>query len=221
MKKLAISAAILLFLIPGCAAHTSIMPLGEGKKEMSASVGGPFIPVTDPSIPAPYLTAGIDYGISNRINADGHLHLTSLFYKVAGLDFGMTYFPLLDNEYIYALGIQPKLLLFSSLKSDVDSRFRIYPVVSVSGTWKLAGGFIYTGSDFTVPFTRPDYDNEAPHIIVSPFAGYRWDLGKSYNLYTEIKVHGINVKSFDSAVDYISISKYGALSFLFSIGKEL
>ena len=85
-------------------------------------------------------------------------------------------------------GIQPRFLVLSSFKSDVDSRLRIYPFISNSAAWKLGGGLIYTGLDFVFPLTEPDYDEEAEKVIFSPFVGFRWNLGKKLRLLTELKM---------------------------------
>ena len=67
--------------------------MGKGNIDANISIGGPFIPITDTKIPSPYATIGANYGMTDRINLDANLHITSLFYQVAGLDFGATFFP--------------------------------------------------------------------------------------------------------------------------------
>jgi hypothetical protein len=196
------------------------MPLGEGNMDANVSLGGPFIPLTEPKTPAPYAVAGINYGASERLNLSGNLHITSLFYKVAGIDFGAAYFPLLNKGSVPAIGIEPRLLFYSSLKSDVESRIRIYPLISGSAAWKWGSGIIYTGLDVVIPVSKPDYNDDYSTLILSPFAGYKWKLGNSYNLYTEIKWQGANIRSDMVAVEYVDINRYGALAFMFSISRS-
>jgi hypothetical protein len=222
MSAFIIAISFLLFfcLTPGCAVHSNILPLGKGNMEANFSLGGPFIPLTNPKIPTPYAVAGVNYGLSDRINLEGNFHITSAFYKVAGFDIGAAYFPILNERYVPAVGIQPRLLLFSSLKSDVVSRFRIYPLISGSAAWEWGNGFIYSGIDMIIPFTRPDYRDEYENVIFSPFLGYKWDIGSSFNLFTEVKWHGANVKSNMAAVQYVDINRYGALALLFSVSRR-
>lgn len=209
-----------LVFIPGCGAHTNLTPVGESNLDASVSFGGPFIPVADTKIPTPYLSAGANYGLTENINVDGNLHITSLFYKIAGFDFGATWFPTLNEGWIPTWGIQPRLLMLSSLKGDVESRFRVYPLISSSAAWELGGGLIYAGFDFVAPLTEPDYDEDAEKVIISPFAGYRWEIGNNLRLITELKWLGANIQSNQLAVEYIKIGGYGAFSLMLAIEKR-
>lgn len=203
-----------------CAAHSNLVPLGKGNLETNLGAGGPFIPFSSARIPAPYVTLGADYGVSDRLNANASVHLTAFFYKIAGFDLGASWFPVLNNEFIPTWGIQPRIMLFASMKSNVQSRFRAYPLLSNSAAWKLGAGLIYTGFDFVAPMTRPDYDEETPHFIVSPFAGYRWKLSENMNLLTELKWHGANVEGNQLAAEYTSLGGNGALSVMFTITRS-
>ena len=211
---------LFLSLMIGCSAHTNLTPVGKGKVDAAISLGGPFIPVAETKIPTPYLSIGANYGLTENINVDGNLHITSLFYQVAGFDFGATWFPILNDGLVPTWGIQPRFLMLASFKGDVENRFRIYPLISSSAAWQLGRGLIYAGFDFVVPLTEPDYDEEAVNVIFSPFAGYRWNLGKNLRLLTELKWHGANVQSDQLAVEYITIDGYGAFSIMLSLEKR-
>ncbi len=213
-------AALFLFLIIGCSANTNLVPVGKDNVDASISLGGPFIPLANTKIPTPYLSVGANYGLDSNINLNANLHLTSMFYKVIGFDFGSTWFACLNNGLIPTWGIHPQLLMLASIKSDVDSQFRFYPLISSTAAWHLGQDLIYTGFDFIVPLTNPDYDKESVKVIFSPFVGYRWNLGKNLGLYTELKWAGANVKSNQLAVEYIKLDDYGALSFMFSFEKR-
>ncbi len=207
-------------LILGCSAHTNLEPVGKGNFESAISLGGPFIPIAETKIPTPYLSIGTNYGMSENFNVDGNLHITSIFYQVAGFDFGTTWFPILNKGMIPTWGIQPRFLLLTSFKGNVESRFRIYPLLSSSTAWQLGSGLIYAGFDFVVPLTEPDYDSESVDVIISPFTGYRWNIGENLKLLTELKWLGANVQSNQLAVEYIKIGGYGAFSIMLSLEKE-
>lgn len=204
----------------GCSAHSNLTPVGKGNIDVAVSLGGPFIPIAETKIPTPYLAFGANYGISENINVDANLHITSLFYQINGLDFGATWFPSLNDGFIPTWGIQPRLLFLTSFKSDVNDRFRIYPLVSTSSAWQLGDGLIYLGFDFILPLTEPDYDRESVDVILSPFTGYRWELAKNLRLISELKWLGANVKSNQLAVEYIKIGGYGAFSIMLSLEKS-
>ena len=211
---------LFISLMISCAAHTNLAPVGKGEFVVTLSLGGPFITVAETKIPTPYLSIGTNYGLTENINVDGNLHITSLFYQLAGFDFGATWFPILNDGLIPTWGIQPRFLILESFKEDVEDRFRMYPFISSSAAWKIGSGLIYTGFDFVVPLTEPDYDEKAEKIIFSPFTGYRWEFSKSWQLLTEFKWHGANVRSNQLAVEYITIGGYGAVSLLLSLEKR-
>ena len=210
----------LIFILTGCAAHSTLEPVGKHNLNANISVGGPIVAAFDTRIPIPYLTSGIDYGISDRTNICANLHLLPFAYSIAGGDFGAAYFPVLTDGYIPTWGIQARMLFISSMKSDVPKRFMAYPVLSTSTAWKYGKGNIYTGCDMSFMFTDPDYDDEASNYIISPFAGYRWDISQKYRLLFELKMQGINIRTDQLAVDYIPIAKHGALTTLFALERS-
>ena len=211
---------IYIGLLTGCAAHSNLTPVGKGNVDVALGLGGPFIPIAETKIPTPYLSIGANYGLSENINVDANFHITSLFYQINGLDLGATWFPYLNDGILPTVGIQPRLLFLTSIKNDVNDRFRIYPLISSSAAWLFGDGLIYLGFDFVFPLTKPDYDKESVDLILSPFTGYRWDLGENLRLISELKWLGANVKSDQLAVEYIKINGYGAFSIMLSLEKN-
>ncbi|NQT25692.1 hypothetical protein HQ585_10075 [candidate division KSB1 bacterium] len=221
MKRLIVAS--LLITIPlffYCAAYTSLQPVGKDRITGNFSIGGPIISAFGTRIPVPYGTAGLNYGLSDQTNLNSNLHMLSLAYQVAGLDVGVTWFPVQNEGWIPTIGLAPRCLMLMSLKSDVTSRFRAYPLVTTSALWKKGNGHIYTGLDIIIPFSEADYDDEAVSIIFSPFAGYRLPLSDRLNLLTEIKWMGANVESDQLAVEYVPVNGYGAVTTLFSIERR-
>lgn len=221
MRKLSFGVILALTLVlAGCAAHTSIEPLGRGNTNVNVSLGGPVVAAFNTHIPIPYATVGATYGLKDNINIDGSIHLTSLPYSIFGMDLGASYFPVLNKGLIPTVGIHPQVLAFVSMKPDVESRMRIYPSASASAAWHLGSDVVYTGFDYTFPLTTPDYDNDAPKFVLSPFIGYRTELGKDFRLTTEIKWQGANVRSNQLAVDYTKFGGHGAAAILFAIERS-
>lgn len=211
---------LLLFILLSCAAQTNFEPLGKGVLNTNFSVGGPIIKAFGTRFPIPYATIGANYGIADRLNVGGNLHLFSLGYKIAGLDFGAAWFPILNNDFIPSISLQPRLLVLASMKSDISTRWRAYPLITNTAAWKINKNFLYTGYDLTIPLTEPEYDSEAPGMIFSPFIGYRWKLGERTRFITEFKWHAANVRSDQLAVEYLSIGGHGAMTTLFTIERS-
>ncbi len=207
-------------ILPGCSAHTNLQPSGPGQLNANISVGGPIVAAFGTHLPIPYLTTGVNYGASEWVDLNMNLHLFSLAYRIAGLDFGGTLFFSFEDENSPTIGIQARLLALRSLKPGVTERMRVYPVFSASSTWDTGSGLLYTGTDVTLAGGGPEYDPEAQKVIPSPFGGYRWTLGERWHLYTEIKWHGANIPSGSTAVEYSSIAGYGAITPLISLERR-
>lgn len=221
MKKLIfLYVGACCFILLNCAAYTSLEPMGQGERSANLSFGGPIIKAFGTRIPIPYLTAGMNYGLRDRVNLNGDLHLFPLGYKVAGLNAGITWFATLNEGIVPTWGIQPRLMLLASIKSDVEERARLYPFLTNTLSWKVQRGLLYLGMDYAYQFSKPDYDDEANPNIFSPFLGYRWRLGRNTRLYTELKWHGANIQSTRVAVDYVPIGNNGAVTTLFALERS-
>ncbi|MFC2150446.1 hypothetical protein ACFLQV_02970 [Calditrichota bacterium] len=201
-----------ILLLAGCAAQTSLTPLGRGNTTANLSVGGPMLTAFSNKIPVPYTVLGINYGMSERANVTGNLHIFPLAYKIAGLDLGLSYFPVENEGWKPTFGVQQKIMIFGSLKSSVASRFRFYPITSPTFAWKQKHGLFYTGFDLVPLLFNADYDNQPPRIVFSPFIGHRWQVWKRTGLQLELKWHGYNIRSDEMAVDYQTFGNRGALT---------
>lgn len=217
MQKCRLPLILLCLLFIGCAAHTNLEPVGANRVNINSSVGGPIIEIFDTNMPIPYLTTGINYGVSDRVNLDANLHLLPLAYEIFGLDVGTTFFPILNDGLIPTVGIQSRYLILSSFKENVKVRIRAYPVVSGSAAWAAGEGLLYSGMDVTLPQTSLDYYKYGPQLILSPFAGYRWEIGQDFRLFTELKLHAANHLSDLMAVNYTSVGGWGATTVLISL----
>jgi hypothetical protein len=212
-----ISVWLSFILLLNCAAHTNLEPTGKGKFSANFSIGGPIVTVFGTKMPVPYATAGGSYGLNNKYDLNGNLHLLPLSYNIFGFDFSSTWYPVINNGKIPTIGIQPCFLTFISLKSHINERFKMYPIVSGSAAWNVKRGLIYTGTNIAMPLSLSDYDEDASHTILSPFVGYRWTTGRRTYIATEIKWHGANIRTDQLAVECIHLRNHGALSILFSI----
>lgn len=206
-----------LLLLTGCAAQTNLEPLGREATRTNVSFGGPVIEVFGTHMPVPYLTAGTDRGISDRVNVSATLHLLPLAYQVAGLDLGATWFPVLQDAWMPTIGLQGRVMGFASLRPGVGDRFRVYPILTPTFTWRISSSQYFAGSDLVLPLTQPDYDNRSVKAIVSPFAGVKWKVGSRFWLVTELKWQGANAESDQLAVKYLPLAGHGAITPLVSL----
>ncbi|MBI4501362.1 MAG: hypothetical protein HY700_09395 [Gemmatimonadetes bacterium] len=211
---------VLGLVLTACAAHTSLAPVGSGRLVPNAGLGGPIVGAFGAYVPIPYMTAGADYGLGRRANLNGSVHLLPLAYQVMGLDAGLTWFPRAGSQSGPQIGIQPRIMMFGSVKSGVSSRLRIYPMISVSSSWQRERRSLYVGADLAGPLPQQDFDAEGASFIFSPFVGRRWNVGRGLFLLTELKWHGANVETDQLAVRYVRVLGHGALTPLFALQRS-
>lgn len=208
-----IVTSILLF--SACAVHTNLEPAGKNKVNLYLSFGGPTIKVfglTKPLFPLPHILPGATYGVTDNLNIDGNLNILPLPYGLANLEIGATWFPLIGNGKTPTIGMELRLLAMLSFKSNIPDRFRAYPMLSPSLSWKIGKHRLYAGSNLVLPISQPDFDNAANAFIFSPFIGLRWALGEKINLLTELKWQGANIAADKLPISYASVAIYGGLS---------
>ncbi|MBN1783044.1 hypothetical protein JW948_18055 [bacterium] len=210
-------ACCVVLLLCSCAAHHSLHPEGKGNWSGNMSVGGPVIEVFGTRIPVPYLTMGATYGWKDRINLTGDLHLFPLAYQIAGLDAGAAWFLCEQDGCKPVLGLQGRIMMLASLKKDVPERVKLFPIFTPTTAWQVKRGMLYTGLDTAIPLSSPDYDKEAPAVLLSPFFGYRWTMKPDLLLYTELKWQCANLPSDKLAVNYLPVAGHGAMSVLVSV----
>jgi len=219
MNILSILFPCSMLLFAGCAAHTALLPLGNGNLAPKISIGGPIVEAAGTRFPLPYLTAGVDYGVGNSINVETSLHLVSLAYHVAGVDVGATWYPTSNSGWRPTVGLGSRLFIYASTRRNVQKRFFTYPAISATAAWKIGSNVVYLGADAAIPVDRPIYDREAASVIVSPFLGNSWSLGKGYRLLTELKWQGANIETDQLVTGYSRVGRYGALAPVFAIQK--
>lgn len=206
-------------LLVSCAAHTNIEPVGKGKLKANANFGGPIVTAFDLKVPIPNISVGANYGLKDNLNLNANVQLLPLFYQIAGGEIGGSWYPILNKGYIPTIGISGNLLLLSSFKSNVETKFRAYPLLDLSFAWELGQNIIYTGVGSVLPFNNLIYyEDNTP--MISPFVGYRWKIGNNYNLYSEIKWLGINKQTNMIAVEYLTFNNYGALGVYLSLERS-
>lgn len=204
----------------GCAAHTNLEPLPVGRLSPHASVGGPVVAAFGTRVPLPYLTAGADYGFAPRLVLSGNVHLLPLAYGVAGADGAVAWFTRKGTGAFPTVGVEARAAAFVSLRGRVGRRMIGYPVFSVSSAWDLPSGLLYTGAHLAGPLPEPEYDPAAARFLVSPFVGYRWALGRRYALLTELKWHGVNLRTDQLAVSYLHPFGRGALAPMVALSRR-
>lgn len=215
-RNIRTAGALGIILLTSCAAHNALEPVGKGRTVVRGGVGGPIVAAFGTNVPVPYAVVGIQRGVSDRVNVTADLHLTPIFYQMAGGEFGAVFF-FASPQSRWTIGLGGRLLALGSFKVRVEERLRLYPILSASSARTGMRNTPYAGVDWTLLPHQPDYDEEPGRVIASPFFGVRWNVGHGYRLSTELKWHGANIRSDQTAVEYVQIGRSGAIATLFSL----
>jgi len=204
----------LLFLLPlllliGCGAQMRNLPVGEGRMQASASVGGPLVNAFGTVIPIPYAMAGATYGITDRLDAHADLHVLAAVFKFMGLTPGLTYFPKLPVDR-WVPSVTADVLLFSDFTAK-----RAYPEITAAIAHPIGTRWVpYAGLHNTFQFSHH------PVYISSLYAGTSYRMGR-VNLYGELQWLALNRDNHLTPVDYHGIGEHGALSPQFGVSMDL
>ena len=138
LKKIRISISFLLLLIIGCAPSRFVKTLDQGEMAVNGSLGGPLINLFGATIPIPYTTLGMGYGIKDDLTGFGAIHSTSLVFSTLQLDLGVTKrWMLPDSTKKYIPGISSTLALNSMLDLK-EGAFDLYPEIDVNAYWNYS-----------------------------------------------------------------------------------
>ena len=200
-------ALIVLFCCVSCGTVASVRPIGQGKKAVSFSFGGPVTPVYDMNVPLPYSVVRLRYGLGE--NTDLHLgvHSTMSLLANVGIDAGLT------THFIAQSGLRPALCLGASLYGfyhiNEFSSTRVYPHISLIASYVFSRHhhLFYFGSHAMIQFTDP-------RIILAPLVGVEIPFGKRFVVNGEILWYAPTEKSKDRVVDYtLRPFDHGAIGF--------
>ncbi len=168
MRRSILSA--LLLLAAGCGTTQSVRPLGAGRGALDFSVGGPI--VSSIGAPVPGLLAGYRYGLDDRSDVFGRLHLIPAAVGVLGLEAGGSRLLFAQRGSIPAVSASAEALFFAGSGGAVA-----IPAASLTASWAAGRWLFYGGSQQGVSFgKRLDGDGAAFHW--SPYVGATRDVGR-------------------------------------------
>lgn len=200
-----IAALLALAVCAGCAPQMRNLPLGAGRSQVNAAVGGPLVDAFGTTIPVPYAVAGVTHGAGERVNLHADLHLTAAAFRFLGVTPGVTWYPDLPlGPWVAAFGADA--LLFSDF-----AEARLYPEVAVTVTHTRAGRWRpYAGFYNTLQFSKE------PRYIISPYVGVSRSLGR-WQPYVEMKWLAAGDDNRLTPVTYHGIGERGALATQFGL----
>lgn len=198
---------ILLLCYLSCGTVASVRPIGQERKAVSFSFGGPVTPVYNVDLPLPYSVIRLRYGLGANTDLHFGIHSTMSLLANVGIDVGLT------RHFIVQSGLRPALCLGVNLYGfchiNEFSSTRVYPHVSLICSYAFSKHhhLAYFGSHAMIQFIDP-------HVILAPLVGVEVPFGKRFVVNTEALWYAPTEASKDRVVDYtLRPFDHGAIGF--------
>lgn len=206
-RYLAAGLSLLLALSTyDCAVTQPVRVLSPGEVRVTASIGGPVVPGTLPTVIVPYATAGAAVGVTDQVTATGNLHLVLAALKTAGIDGGAAFRLLREEGAVPEVTAKGQLMLMTDFTAG---SFRAFPSLSVNGSYRLGESTLgYGGLESMFQFTGED------HVLAGPFVGVQFALSHRLAMQTELKWLAANVDTRHGIFEgESSLGGHGSLGF--------
>lgn len=202
---------ILCLGIIGCGTVSSVRPIGEDKKSMTFSSGGPITTIYGIKMPILYTVLRYRHGLSENTDFHAGVHPTMLILGNLGTDIGLT------KHIVHQSGWSPSLSFEGSIYGFYHfnelSTIRAYPEISVIGSYNLMNqaAILYFGVQNMFQFSRP-------YLVFVPLFGLEFPFKKRFALNLETKWYAPSEESEDRVVDYeIKPFSHGALGVVWGL----
>jgi hypothetical protein len=182
-----------------------LRPTPRGQITAELELGGPFAKVGSAVIPLPLTTLGASFGIAEHVDLSAHLHPTAALFKIAGLDVGAAWQPLMQNGAVPAVTLVGRLFGFT----DFQSGFQPYLELGATGSYRLAERFSPYLNVSTLVQT-----NAVPLLAIG--AGVEVTFGR-VALQAEFRWFSPNRPTLFNAVEWQSIGGLGAVGAMLGI----
>ena len=179
--------AYLSFYFCGCGATQPVRVLDEGATKVSASLGGPLIPLGNATIPVPYLVAGVQHGYSSSLTLAGNVHLLTALFGDVGVDAGAAQRFVRSDGWVPEITAKAQCYFFYDVKRGNNPR--LFPFLSLNASYLVGEStLLYFGADNLFQFVEPIY-------FLSPFAGVQFPLSSRFEMQVESKWMAANANT--------------------------
>lgn len=161
-----IPLTLVALLLTGCVARNLARTLGEGRGELRATTGGPFLGVTGAPLLIPSIRIGGRYGATDWLDVDGTLALDPLLFGVLALDAGVVG-QLVRVPDGFALSVSGHAHLLFDLDDDLTTR--AFPEIGLHAEGPLAPWLTLYGGVFGVGSIDPP--DGRPPVFLGPYLG--------------------------------------------------
>jgi hypothetical protein len=163
-----------------CATSHFARPLGRGNAVAQASLGGPFVSVSDTPVAAPILDVGAGYGVGERWDVYARADVTAAAYGDLHLEPGAAF-----HAVVREAGLVPTVTFAGSAHLLTDFHdVRVGPQLSTIAAWRVGAShrhLLYLGADaLTLVPGRT-------RVLFGPLVGGEARVGRRAGLVLEVK----------------------------------
>lgn len=209
MRRFLLSALVLL---GACGTTQSVRPLGAGRSAFDVSVGGPIL-ISPFVAPVPVLLTGYRYGLDDRSDVFGRLHLIPAAVGLVGLEAGASRLVLPERGLVPAVSASAQALFFAG----PGGAFAV-PAASLNASWSTGQWVLYVGSQQAVSFGK-QLEGGGVAFHWSPYVGATRDIGR-WTIGAELRWWEPHVGN-DVLVWWQGIGGRGALAPMISIARRI
>lgn len=206
--------SVSIFLYIGCGISQPVRTIAAGSTQVSASLGGPVIPLDGLAIPAPYLNIGALHGYSNDITFFGNAHVTALLFKDIGVDAGAATAILREQSWYPELTLNGRIYFFWDMIRSNNKR--LFPMATLTASYATGTlSLFYFGIDNV-------YQIHEPELFVSPLIGYQFPMSSVIISQVEVKWLAANKETRHGVFEGVtSIAGQGGIGIFFGMQYRL
>lgn len=166
MGRPLLAVALGATLLTGCMSRHFARTLGEGRGEIRATMGGPFLGTVGVPLMIPSLRVGARYGATDWLDVDGSVAIDPLGFGILALDAGVV-----TQLYRERRGFALSASTHAHLLFDLDDDFttRGFPELALHAEGPLAGPVTLFGG--VVGIGSIDNPEDRPPVFITPYLG--------------------------------------------------
>ncbi|HSJ66025.1 MAG TPA: hypothetical protein VK921_00015 [Anditalea sp.] len=204
-------------IFSACAPTRFVKPLEENQWAVTGSIGGPLVDFEGTTIPLPFTSMGLGYGMTDATTAFGNIHTTALAFGVLHIEAGVL------QSIVEPEGIRPGLSAGGSLNFMGDmwwGNMKLFPQIDANLYWNYGyqDNFFYLGTSNWMDLSREKAHGETQQNkwIFNLQAGHTFS-GEKWDFVLEAKYLAPFHSNQNIVVDYTSFSNQGAIGAYFGI----
>lgn len=168
---------LLTSLVSACSATHVARPLPRGASQWTVSLGGPWLPEAVPTKLVPYVSVGLQRGVTDDLTLGGAVHATMAAYQVAAGELSAT------RRVARGAGVRPELAATGNVYLFAgDGGARVFPALGGVASWRPGERtLLFGGAQVIGQFTG------APAALVTPLLGVQRRVRSRLGLQAELK----------------------------------